>query len=265
MFKGIGDPWVRTTNYNGSSVTANQRLLVLGLLSFELSAESESKESQKFNSFGELVTASQVKGSTSYSFTLSYNEVEWGNLGFALNQFPRTASSVPIPQLKFGSVPAASPYTIADAALVTGNIADVSVSITESGSWGEAGQWLAVVETTPGPGQVRVQAGTLTFNAAQAGAPIAYTVYTTYSSVQDLGGPSGGAAWGQFEFWGKVLIPSISQGVIVHIPQATIAEDPTITIDDSVPTVEVVCGMGTPTGWDKPFRILNMNTATLPG
>jgi hypothetical protein len=225
-----------------------------------LTAESESKESQKFNSQGELVTASLVKGSTSYTFTLSYNEIDWGNLGFALNQFPRDGSSVAIPTLKFGTVPSTGPYTIADADLVSGNIDDVSVTITAGGTWGQAGQWLEVVGAAPSAGEVQVAAGTLTFNAAQAGATIAYPVYTTYSAAQDLGGPSGASAWGEFEFWGKIFIPSISAGAILHVPKLTIAEDPTFTVDDSVPTVSVVCGMGTPTGWDKPFRIINLGT-----
>lgn len=260
MFKGIGDPWIRTTNFDGESAAAEQRMLPLGLLSFELTSDSESKESQRFNSNGELVTATQIKGATSYSFTLSFNEIDWGHLGFALNQFPRSAENVRIPQLRFGEVPATAPYEITDATLIAGNIADVTVTITEGGDWGEAGQWLDPVGATPDPGEVQVAAGTLTFNADQAGAPVAYPVYASWDNAQDLGGPSGGDAWGEFEFWGNIVIPSIDQGTLIYIPQATIAEDPSFTVDDSVPTVSVVCGMGTPSGWDKPFRIVNLNT-----
>ena len=262
MFKGIGDPWIRTTAYSGTA-PADQKMMTLGLLSFELTAESTPKESQAFNSQGELVTKSLVKGSTSYSFTLSYNEIDWGNLGFALNQFPRTASSAAIPLLKYGTVPASGTYEIADAALVSGNIAQVSVTITSSGTWGEAGQTLTVVAGAPSAGEVQVAAGTLTFNAAQAGAPVAYPVYTTYSTVQDVGGPTGGTAWGEFEFWGKIFIPSMTSGAVLYIPQATISEEPTVTVDDSVPTISVVCGLGTPAGWDKPYRIFNLDTAVV--
>lgn len=260
MFKGIGDPWIRTTAFSGAD-PADQRMMVLGLLSFDLVANSDTKESKRFNSQGELVTASKVKGSTEYEFTLSFNEVDWGHLGFALNQFPREASNVPIPVLKQGAVPTEGPYTITDAAITVGNADDVSVTITEGGTWGEAGDWLEVVSSAPEPGEVQVATGSLTFNAAQAGASVAYPLYTTYSTVQDLGGPSGSVAWGEFEFWGKILVPSVSQGMVIHIPKATIAEEPGITIDDSVPTVSVVCGMGTPAGWDKPYRLLNMRTA----
>lgn len=258
MFKGIGDPWIRTTAFSGTTANA-QRMMVLGLLSFELTAESESKESQKFNSEGTLVTASRVKGSTSYSFTLSYNEIDWGNLGFALNQFPRSASAVTIPTLKYGTVPAAAPYTITDAGISASN---VSVVITKSGAWGQAGQSLVVGGS--GSGSVAVASTTLTFNAAQAGASVAYLAYASSSySAQDYGGPTGGAAWGSFEFWGTIFIPTLTSGTKIYIPEASISEDPTITIDDGVPTVEVVCGMNTPTGWDKPFRILNLDTATV--
>lgn len=260
MFKGIGDPWIRTTAFSGSDPN-DQRMMVLGLLSFELTADSTPKESQKFNSIGDLVTASKVKGTTEYEFTLSFNEVDWGHMGFALNQFPRTASSVAIPTLKYGTVPTVGPYTIADADLIVGNIDDVSVSITDGGAWGEAGQWLTVVAGAPSAGEVQVAAGTLTFNAAQAGATVTYPIYKTYTSAQDLGGPSGGLTWGEFEFWGKILVPSISQGLSIHIPKATIAEEPGLSIDDGVPTISVVCGMGTPTGWDKPYRLLNLRTA----
>jgi len=257
MFKGIGDPWIRTTAFSGTTANA-QRMMVLGLLSFELTAESESKESQKFNSEGTLVTASRVKGSTSYSFTLSYNEIDWGNLGFALNQFPRSASAVTIPTLKYGTVPAAAPYTITDADISDTN---VSVVITKSGAWGQAGQ--ALVVGGNGSGSVAVSGTTLTFNAAQAGASVAYLAYASSSyNAQDYGGPTGGATWGSFEFWGTIFIPTLTSGTKIYIPEASISEDPTITIDDGVPTVEVVCGMNTPAGWDKPFRILNLDTAT---
>ena len=257
MFKGIGDPWIRTTAFSGTTANA-QRMMVLGLLSFELTAESESKESQKFNSEGTLVTASRVKGSTSYSFTLSYNEIDWGNLGFALNQFPRSASAVTIPTLKYGTVPAAAPYTITDADISDTN---VSVVITKSGAWGQAGQALVVAGS--GSGSVAVSGTTLTFNAAQAGASVAYLAYASSSyNAQDYGGPTGGATWGSFEFWGTIFIPTLTSGTKIYIPEASISEDPTITIDDGVPTVEVVCGMNTPAGWDKPFRILNLDTAT---
>ena len=258
MFKGIGDPWIRTTAFSGTTANA-QRMMVLGLLSFELTAESESKESQKFNSEGTLVTASRVKGSTSYSFTLSYNEIDWGNLGFALNQFPRSASAVTIPTLKYGTVPAAAPYTITDADISDTN---VSVVITKSGAWGQAGQALVVAGS--GSGSVAVSGTTLTFNAAQAGASVAYLAYASSSyNAQDYGGPTGGATWGSFEFWGTIFIPTLTSGTKIYIPEASISEDPTITIDDGVPTVEVVCGMNTPAGWDKPFRILNLDTATV--
>jgi len=257
MFKGIGDPWIRTTAFSGTTANA-QRMMVLGLLSFELTAESESKESQKFNSEGTLVTASRVKGSTSYSFTLSYNEIDWGNLGFALNQFPRSASAVTIPTLKYGTVPSGAPYTITDADISDTN---VSVVITKSGAWGQAGQALVVAGS--GSGSVAVSGTTLTFNAAQAGASVAYLAYASSSyNAQDYGGPTGGATWGSFEFWGTIFIPTLTSGTKIYIPEASISEDPTITIDDGVPTVEVVCGMNTPAGWDKPFRILNLDTAT---
>jgi hypothetical protein len=58
-------------------------------------------------------------------------------------------------------------------------------------------------------------------------------------------------------------MPTLSSGTKIYIPEASISEDPTITIDDGVPTVEVVCGMSTPAGWDKPFRIFNLDTATV--
>lgn len=258
MFKGIGDPWIRTTAFSGTSPN-DQRMMVLGLLSFELTAESNSKESQKFNSEGTLVTASKVKGSTSYSFTLSYNEIDWGNLGFALNQFPRSATAATIPTLKYGTVPTTAPYTITDTGISATN---VSVVITKSGTWGQAGQALTVGGT--GAGTVAVSSTTLTFNAAQAGASVAYLAYASSTfNAQDYGGPTGGKTWGKFEFWGTIFIPSLTSGTKIYIPEASISEDPTITIDDGVPTVEVVCGMTTPSGWDKPFRIFNLDTATV--
>lgn len=264
MYKGVGDPWIRTTDKTGSAAN-NQRMMVLGLLSFAVNAESNTKESSKFNSNGELVTASKVKGSTSYTLQLSMNEIDWGLEGFLAGQFPRTATNVPIPSLTYDDVPTAAAYEITDSYVTAANDDEITVVITESGTWGQAGQTLthAATPASPGAGEVGVDVtnGKLIFNAAQAGAPIAYPKFTTYTSVQDVGGPSGADTWGRFQFWGKIFVPSISNGEILYIPDAEIASEPSWTIDDGVPTVTIDCSMNTPTGWNKPYRKFNMSTA----
>jgi len=266
MLQGIGDPWIRTTDKTGSAAN-NQKMLVLGLLSFELTTDSASKESQRFNSQGELVTATTVKGSTSYGLTLTYNDVDWGGLAFASGQFSRdfSASNVDIPALEFGTVPSTADYEIPDTYITDATDDDITVVITETSGGLPAGTTLthAATAATPGAGEVGVD-GTgnkLVFNAAQAGASIAYPKFTSYSSVADIGGPSGADTWGNFEFYGKVFIPSISAGAIIYFPTVTIATEPTITVNDGVPELAIECGLTTPSGWNKPYRIFNMDEA----
>lgn len=267
MLKGIGDPWIRTTDKTGSAAN-NQKMLVLGLLSFELAAESESKESQKFNSQGELVTATTVKGGTSYSLNLTYNDVDWGSLAFAAGQFPRnySAANVDIPALTYATVPSSSPYEIDDAYVTATTDDDITVVITETSGGLPAGTTLthAATAATPGAGEVGVDGvnNKLVFNAAQAGAKIAYPKFTAYSAVQDIGGPTGADTWGTFEFYGKVFIPSISAGTIIYFPSVTISTEPTITVDDGVPELAIECGLSTPSGWDKPYRLINLDEVT---
>lgn len=262
MFKGMGDPWVRTTDKTGSAAN-NQRGLILELLSFELTTESASKESQKFNSNGELVTASKVKGSTSYGFTLSFNEINWGSLGFATGQFPRTASSVKIPALAYATVPSTAPYEVTDSYITASNDDDITVVSTEASGGLQPGITLTHGTSTPTAGTVYVDTtnGKFVFNAAQAGLKFAYPKFTTYSSVQDIGGPSGAVTWNKFEFWGKIYIPSISAGAIIQIPDCEIATEPSFSVSNDVPTISIECALNTPSGWNKPYRLFNMSTA----
>jgi hypothetical protein len=264
MFEGIGDITVKTTQL-GDLSPEQQRLVELGLLSFTYGSEADTKRSQRFTK-GKLRNASSAQGLITDTLTLRFNEIDWVNLGFSINAFPKTAgSALKIPVLKYATVPAATTFEIDDAAITAANDDYIFAYITKQGAWGQPGP-LARAATPASPAARQVGVDTtgnkLVFNSAQASAPIAYTVAEDLTTVEYYGGDGTSVKYGIFEFWGRLYLPTSPGQWMVHFPEVTIDGRPTWNLDNDVPTIEVACSAATPSGWEEPFKLYNLDTAT---
>jgi len=264
MFQGLGKIFGHTTQL-GDLTNAQQRAFVLGPISWADNVESNQKESQRFVA-GELKTKRTVKGSSSYTVDISWNEQDWMHLGFAKNEFPKSGSNVAIPTVLSIKVPTSSPYEITNAFFTTQNDADYGVFavVTESGAWGQTGGLIRTA-STPNAGEVQLDAPNtkLVFNAAQAGAPVDIPIWATKATIDYYGGSGTATTFGTFQLWGEIYVPSIASGLVRHYPELSIASEPSVTIDNNVPTVTVTCSAGIPTGWEKPYAEYNLDTATV--
>ena len=247
--------------------------LLFDTLAISFSAETESKLSQRFNSSGVLVTANEVKGTTTETGTIDFNEVKWGPLAFAFGQKARsvTGGSLVLPDdFAYETVPSTAPYEIEDAYITAGNDAlkTILVTVTDSHSSGiTAGTTLtrASDPATPADGEVGVDTtnSKLVFNSAQAGMKIFYPRYHTYSAYEDIGGPSGFTTWGSFYLHGEIITPDTgSSNILFYAPQVKITGAASFTLDNNVPTISVPISFGAPTGFDSGVQLVNTLGAT---
>lgn len=198
IFKGLGDCGLATTDLAGGP--SAQKLYPFPAFTFDYSAESETADVREYRG-GIRVKAESIEQDFTPTLTLTTQISNWHQMGLALNQLKKSVTNFTLPRIVRGVVPTGG--VITDAQIVAGNLASVLVAIERYGSWGQAGA-LNRSSTAPGPMAVQVAAGTLTFNAAQAGAPIMYMVDQTLASADVYGGPGATAYLAEMEFYGDI-------------------------------------------------------------
>lgn len=220
---GIGSPDFTTLSLNPA------RLLPVEPMEFSLEGASEKKESTKFKD-GKIVKAGSVVSKETYTMKVGIEAVNWMALQFAYGELAGVTASASLPILKYATVPSTSPYEIVDTDITTTTV-QVSVTQSGAGTWGRA-RPLTRNTTTPTSGEFQVTTGSnkLTFNAAQAGAPIAYRTFKTYTNIESIGAESVYTAFSTFTFSGilymdeelvKVVVPTISRS---NIPTLSVVD-----------------------------------------
>lgn len=232
-----------------------QMLKPLPLLKFELSEESETTELQAFVG-GRLVTQESFEASSKVTLSVESEIANWDMIGTSIGESARTFTALEVPIIKEAVVPAGG--VINDAEIVAGNSASVIAAITRFGPWGQAGPLLRST-AAPTTGQVQVAAGTLTFNTAQVGAPIAYLVVRTLTG-RGYGGPGAPAKLGDLQFSGRVYDNTAQpeRGGFLWIPRMQQSSQPTFAYDGSKVTLAIQYLCINPPGWQgKPYLRLD--------
>ena len=263
MLYGIGDMYIRSNDL-GDSSPGDQRLIELNLLDFTYESEAETRKSQK-QVAGVRRDQSSATGAITDTLTFRINDIDWGQLQFALGGFAKTVSSIEVPLLKYGVVPGvADSYTITDTDIVAANADDVYVYVNTSGSWGQPVPLAPAAAAPPDPGEFFVDAAsnTIIFNSAEEGASFSYTVMKTYSTGEQIGGAGAKTALGAFSFRGKIYSTKPSAGYYIDFPSVTLDGRPSLDFSADVPQLEITATPATPAGWDEPFRLINAATLT---
>lgn len=267
MFKGIAAVWARTKNL-GTGAAVDQQMIVPEMYSFSFNPNSSEKIARAFNLDAVLSNRSSVEGSRDDSLTLTFEEQTWDQLGFVQNERSKASGAVDLPELVYATVPETAPYEIPISTWYdTGFENLIFAQIVTRGTWGERGG-LTRSSSAPSAGQYRVDISTpgsekLVFNAAQAGAPIAYAKITAYATGGlSYGGPGASLGWGKFEVWGTIVVPTHQEGIKLWFPECFITTSPEITLDDGVPQISMTAKLGTPAGWAKPYQMFNLDSLT---
>lgn len=261
MLQGFGAP-IAKTNLLGDLTAAAQRIAALELTEMSFAAETEQKIARAFNFAGRLVTASSAQGATENTLTLTFEQVNWPQIGFALGYFPKTQASY-----KYGSAKVAEvvnnggTYEVVDTGITASDNDFIFAYVDAPGAWGEAG-YLIRGNATPGAGEFYIDTANnrLTFDSSYEGANVVYQIPTELTTVEYYGGPGVSTQWGEFTYLAIIYTPAHPEGLVFEAAKCTRSSSPTFTINDGVPTVSVDIAMATPSGWEEPWRLTNVKT-----
>ncbi|MBW4652619.1 MAG: hypothetical protein KME20_06210 [Kaiparowitsia implicata GSE-PSE-MK54-09C] len=157
-----------------------ERFLPLEPMEFEMAGEAESQTSQKWVA-GRRVTAGTGISSETYNLTIGIEAANWLSMQMAVGEFAGTTASVNLPNTKFATIPAESPYEITDP-----DIANATIYVSdlqgrqftqESGAPDAAYEFQYV----PGPPKK------LLFNSTEAGKDIAYRYLKAETNLPSIG------------------------------------------------------------------------------
>lgn len=260
MLRGLGDTFIETTGLPGG--LTGQALQELFIYEFDFTSEATAIEALAYQAGARKVKAS-AEGEVTDSLTLRLQYNDWASLGFALDAFPKSATNVVVPTLKFDTVPVSGAFEITDTAVTAASDVYLKVFVNQQGTWGQAGNLeRAATAATPGVGEVGVDTtnNKLIFNSAQAGAPISYTVPVTYAAIESFGGAGAATKYGDISFRGKVYSTEQSAQWPIYFPKLQRNGRPSIAFAGDVPILEIPFIAVTPSGWEQPYQILNPDT-----
>ncbi|MEL7315439.1 MAG: hypothetical protein AAFN08_10835 [Cyanobacteria bacterium J06559_3] len=262
MLSGLGDCYAQTLNLSGGEVA--QRLIELFLFDFTFTSESENREAKGYVK-GVRKTKSSAESEVTDTLTLSTQYTDWAQLGFALNEFPKTQTNVILPLLKQATVPASAAFEIADAAITAGNLNYIKAYVNAFGTWGQPESLIHTADASTAPAsasevQVDTTNNKLVLHADRANAPISYSVPTNYTSIQAYGGAGTATKYGKISFLGKLHTPESTDNWVIYFPSLSRKSRPNIDLSEDVPTLSVEFAAETPSGWEQPFETFNLDT-----
>lgn len=251
--KGLGDCVARTTDLVGGPQA--QGLFPYPNYEFEFAQEADVQELLAYRA-GKRQIEESYESSLKTTLKLKTQISNWQMLGLSLGQFERTFTGFVLPTIKRTTVPANG--IVADADIVAGNLNSVTVAIESYGAWGQAGR-ITRSAAAPTAGQVQVTAGTLTFNAAQAGAPIMYVCDKTYTAAKAYGGAGTLSTINTLEFFGQLYDTSAQEaaGGTIWIPKIQRSARPTLTFNGGIVEIETSWNCLSVPGWAEPYMIVD--------
>jgi hypothetical protein len=176
----------------GTDITGQKSVIevrtVNSILSYEAVTEQVKGLKDGSNRAQNLAT---ITTDETWTFELQVADVDWKVLQLLRNEVAQVSASFTRTNDYFlATVPAASTYVIANALITSGlTVADVQVSITAAGAWGNARSLEVLTTGTPTVDQVVLDAagGDLTFAAGNASAPVKVAITKTLTNAETLG------------------------------------------------------------------------------
>lgn len=248
MITGIGDIYAKTKN-----LSANNFIFPFYPFNFELSADSSPIEAQG-QAQGTLKTLASAKGPVSYTLTLSTQYIDFETLAFMLNERPDTDTTVDLYNTKTtATIPANSPYEIADAAITTSTDQSIFAYVSDSADGFQARTMILTGSVAAGQVLVNGTDGKLVFHSSDAGKTVTYYKPVTATNRRFVGGENTNTV-GQFELWGTME----PLGVPVYFPSIDLSGEPTITMNGTDATELSISGTANvpvTLGYSKPYKI----------
>ncbi len=195
-------------------------------LAFSISGDSKKEESFKFVDGLRKRAGSKIIEEL-YMLKVEIEAASWTAIQFALGKASTNVPSINLPEVRYANIPTAGNTEIVDPDL--GAALGVQVFVTESGTWGDEGALSVLATGNPAAGQFKVDqdSNKIIFNAAQAGATVAYRLIKTFTNLDAIGVDRVAQALTQFSFSGlsytdsgefyKIIIPKMNRAKVVSL------------------------------------------------
>jgi len=213
--KGYG---ALTINAN-SPITAQDLAYFPRLNEFKVSNTDEFFVAKAFSDDGILENVDVVKKSSDAMLSITMQSFDRSDMEFLLNEFSQVSTSLALPTVKKGNVPA-TPFEVVDADLISATVDGVKVTILSSGD-GTEGALKIVTTGTVAEGEVKLDnvTGTLTFHSSATGKGFRYIGYKTYTNTKTIGVEDNPITLGSLSFVGIADGPRFPNGVCINIPK----------------------------------------------
>lgn len=243
---GVGDLELTTTNLSENF------LLPIPAIEFELAGESEKKTARRYEK-GEIVIAGSRRTAATYTVTFGIEAINWLQMQVAYGELAQTNASVALPEIKYAVVPKSAPYEIADADITSADVLCTDLSLQPL---------TKAAASPPAAGEFfpDTVGNKLEFNAAQAGAGVAYKLNKTYTNIESIFAGSSADILDSFSFSGIAYGDELGGGAKIVIPSISPANIPSLSAQD-VSKFELTYDLQTPLGKRKPFELYKLPTS----
>ena len=170
--------------------------------------------------------------------TVSTEIPNWSFLQLAAGEISQNVN-VTLPLYKQATVPLTTPFTISDAAITTGNMAQVRAYNSSFVGANQPGTLMSVNTAPASAKEFQPAAGTLTFSSTAAGETITYLVPTAYTSMPSINKAPGPIKLGELQFIGHACGDSFDNGVLIYIKRLSQTTKPTWNPNQDVPAFEI--------------------------
>lgn len=187
-------------------------------VAFKVNANSSEIVSYKMVC-GRKVPAGAKQGLVERTCAMTIEAVDRAALELALGIRSAISASLDLVELRNKNVPTTGAFEITDADI--GVALGVQAYVIEKGTWGDAGSLTLIPTGTPATGEFKVDSATnkIIFNAAQAGAPIAYTLIKNYTGLRTIGREQGAAQLNNIGLQGVLFTDSGTEFTKIVIPK----------------------------------------------
>jgi hypothetical protein len=228
---------------------------------FKINGDSKKVESRKLVE-GKNVRAGSKILQEDYTMTVTIEAASYTAMQVALGKKSAKVDAA-LPEVRYKAVPTTGAFEFVDADL--GAALGVQAFVTEAGAWGDEGPLTLLATGTPATGQFRVD-GTnnkLIFNAAQAGAPIAYRLIKSYLQIDSIGVDATAKALTQFSFSGLGYTDT-GEFYKVVVPKMNLAKVPSLAFDE-VTKFELEYDLAVASGFSTAYQMYRMPNNYQPG
>lgn len=205
--------------------------------------------------------AKQLQDENTAAIQIEAASLEAMEIAFGLES--ATSASLDLWEMRTKTIPTTGAAEITDADIATA--LGVQAVVVESGVWGKSGALTLLASGAPAAGQFRVDAANskIIFNAAQAGATIAYPIIKNYTSLRTIGKESTAARLDNVGFEALVYSES-NQTYKIVVPKMIRTKSVSLDLGEKT-MFEMEYRMVVAAGQEKDFYIVEMPANYNPG